>query len=152
MNKIISSCIGGLAGALALNVLHQAVKHFARDAPRVDLIGEEALSKGLDKIGIEPPGGNDLFMATMAADLLSNAAYYSLIGLGKQKKLLLAGAASGLAAGIGALELTKPLALNDAPVTRTPQTKIMTVAWYTAGGLIAAAVMLSLRRNKVDKL
>lgn len=145
--KIISSLIGGLAGAAALNILHQTVKQFAHDAPRVDLVGEEALSKGLEKLGFEPPAGDALFTATMAADLISNAAYYSLIGFGKKKNLLLAGAASGLAAGIGAVELTKPLGLSDAPVTRTTQTKVMTVAWYTIGGLVAGTVMYALRKR-----
>ncbi|UOE50966.1 hypothetical protein MTO98_07735 [Mucilaginibacter sp. SMC90] len=145
--KMISSLIGGLAGAAALNILHQAVKQFAHDAPRVDFVGEEALSKGLEKIGVEPPTGNALFSTTMAADLISNAAYYGLIGFGKKKNLLLAGAASGLAAGIGAVKLTKPLGLSDAPVTRTIPTKLMTVAWYTIGGLVAGSVMYALRKK-----
>lgn len=80
--------------------------------------------------------------------MLSNAAYYSLIGFGKKKSLLLAGAASGLAAGIGAIELTKPMGLSDAPVTRTISTKIMTVAWYTVGGIVAGIVIKSLRNKR----
>ena len=108
MKKALSSLIGDIAGAVALNILHQAVKQFDHDAPRVDLVGEEALTKGLKKIGIEPPAGNKLFTSTMAADLISNAAYYSLIGAGKKKHLPYIGAMTGLAAGVGALTLTKP--------------------------------------------
>jgi hypothetical protein len=147
MKKLISSVIGGIAGAGALNIIHQTVKQFYHDAPRVDLIGEEALSKGMKKMGLEPPKGNILFTATLAADLLSNAAYYSLIGKANKKHLLITGAATGLAAGIGALTLTKSLGLNDAPVTRTVPTKLLTVAWYTIGGLIAGAVILNLRKK-----
>ncbi len=46
----------------------------------------------------------------------------------------------GLAAGAGALVLPKPLGLGEAPKSRRPATRIMTVAWYLIGGLAAAAV------------
>ncbi|MBE9586671.1 hypothetical protein IM792_19635 [Mucilaginibacter sp. JRF] len=147
MKKLTSSIIGGIAGALALNILHQAVEEFVHEAPRVDLVGEEALSKGLETAGIEPPTGDQLFAATMAADLLSNAAYYSLIGFGKKKQLPWIGTISGLAAGVGALTLTKPMGLSDAPVTRTTATKVMTVAWYTFGGIVAGTVINKLRKS-----
>jgi len=143
---MIKNIIGGLAGAVALNILHQAVKQFDHEAPRVDLVGEEALTKGMEKIGLEPPAGNKLFAATLAADLVSNAAYYSLIGLGNKKQLHCIGAAVGLAAGIGALILTKPMGLSDAPVTRTDKTKLLTVAWYTFGGIVAGSVIKALRK------
>lgn len=148
MKTTISSIIGGIAGAVALNFIHQAVKQFDHDAPRVDLIGEEALSKGMEKLNIEPPIGDKLFTATLVADLISNAAYFSLIGLAKRKHLIGVGAVTGLAAGVGALKLTKPMGLSDAPVTRTEKTKLLTVAWYTIGGLVAGAVILSLRNKK----
>lgn len=146
MTKLISSLVGGIAGAVALNILHQTVAQFDHSAPRVDLVGEEALSKGLEKLNVTPPTGNALFTATLAADLISNAAYYSMIGLGKRKYLLYHGAAHGLVAGIGALTLTKPMGLSDAQVTRTTETKILTVAWYTFGGIVAAAIMRKWRK------
>ncbi|GAB3922141.1 hypothetical protein [Mucilaginibacter myungsuensis] len=147
MKKLTSSIIGGIAGAVALNILHQAVKEFLHEAPRVDLVGEEALSKGMETAGIEPPTGDQLFAATMAADLLSNAVYYSLIGFGKKKQLPWIGAVSGMAAGVGALTLTKPLGLSDAPVNRKTATKIMTVAWYTFGGVVAGSIIKVLRKK-----
>jgi len=147
MKKIITSILGGLAGAAALNILHQTVKEFEHDAPRVDLIGEEAIAKGLDKVGVTPPTGDTLFTLTLTADLISNAFYYSLIGCGNKKHLPLRGAAAGLAAGIGALVLTKPMGLSDAPVTRTEKTKVMTVAWYTFGGVVAGLVIEALRKK-----
>jgi len=146
MKKLASSIIGGIAGAVALNLLHQAVKQFDHEAPRVDLVGEEAITKGLEKAGMTPPTGNTLFTVTMAADLVSNAAYYSLIGAGKKKQLPYIGAIAGLAAGIGALTLTKPMGLSDAPVTRTDKTKVLTMAWYTFGGIVAGSLMKLLRK------
>ena len=148
MRKTISAIIGGVTGAAVLNTIHQSVAQFDHDAPRVDLVGEESLSKGFEKVGLKPPTGNALFTATLAADLLSNATYYSLIGLARKKHLLAVGAVTGLAAGVGALALTKPMGLSDAPVTRTEKTKLLTVAWYTIGGLVAGAVILSLRNKK----
>lgn len=146
MSKIISSIVGGLAGAVALNILHQVVKSIDHDAPRADLVGEEALTKGMVSMGLTPPTGNALFAATLVGDVISNAIYYSAIGMGNKKYLLLRGAGIGLSAGIGALTLTEPMGLSDAPVTRTDKTKLMTVAWYTIGGLVAAAVMKAMRK------
>lgn len=146
MKKLFSSLIGGVAGALALNLVHQVYQKFDHDAPRVDLVGEEALSKSLEAVGTEPPTGNILFAATMAADIVSNAGYYSIIGMAKRKHLLYCRVVSGLAAGIGALALPGPMGLSDAPVTRTAKTKVLTVAWYTLGGIVAASVIRSMRK------
>ncbi|KAA6440327.1 hypothetical protein FEM33_06900 [Dyadobacter flavalbus] len=139
--KAINNISAGLAGAVVLNILHESAKRFFPNAPRVDLVGEEALSGILESAGIEPPKGNALYAATLAADVVSNALYYSLIGAGKKENVLLRGAGIGLAAGIGALTLTKPLGLNDAPVNRTNTTKALTVAWYLVGGLVTALVI-----------
>lgn len=143
--KIIKNIIGGLAGAIALNILHETVKRFEHDAPRVDLVGEEALNKGLEAVGSEPLEGYSLYAVTLAGDLLSNAFYYSLIGAGKRKYLILRGLGYGIAAGVGALKLTKPMGLNDAPVTRTEKTQVLTVAYYTLGGLVTALTTKALR-------
>jgi hypothetical protein len=136
--KLIINLIGGIAGSVALNILHETVKQFDHKAPRVDLVGEEGLNKSLQAVGSRPLSGNALYAAALAGDVLSNAFYYSLIGTGNKNHLLLRGAVYGIAAGVGALTLTKPLGLSDAPVTRTDQTKVMTVGYYTFGGLVAA--------------
>lgn len=144
--KAINNISAGLAGAVVLNILHESAKRFFPNAPRVDLVGEEALSDILESAGTEPPKGNALYVATLAADVVSNALYYSLIGEGKKENVLLRGAGIGLAAGIGALTLTKPLGLNDAPVNRTNTTKALTVAWYLIGGLVTALVIKGTNR------
>jgi hypothetical protein len=43
-------------------------------------------------------------------------------------------------AGVGAVVLPPLLGLGQQPGRRTPWTELMTVAWYTAGGVAAAAV------------
>jgi hypothetical protein len=143
--KWLQNLLGGLAGALALNILHETGKRVIDDAPHIDLVGEEALSKTMAFMGQKPPVGHKLFLATLGADVSSNAVYYAMVGQGKDKHLLMRGAVMGLAAGIGALKLTEPLGLNDKPVNRTTTTQVLTVAWYLAGGLVAAGVIKVLR-------
>jgi hypothetical protein len=138
--KSIKSISAGLAGALALNLLHEGAKRLYSKAPRVDLIGEEALSKSLNALGMSTPDRKNLFGLTLAGDLVSNSMYYSMVATGNSKNILWRGAGYGLAAGIGALTLTKPMGLNDAPVNKTVQTQALTVAWYLIGGLVTALV------------
>jgi len=139
--RLLNALAGGFAGAIALNLLHETVKRLDPKAPRIDLLGEEALNKTLKNFKAEPLTGNNLYLATLAGDVISNGLYYSLIGLGKERNLWLKGASLGAAAGFGAIEIPKTVGLNDEPVTKTNRTKILTVAWYLIGGLVAAAVI-----------
>jgi hypothetical protein len=68
--------------------------------------------------------------------------------MGRRKSILERGAALGLAAGLGALLLPKPLHLNEAYSNRTPRTQAMTVAYYLIGSLVAAALIKRLRKGK----
>jgi len=146
--KLIQNLIGGLAGAVALNLLHETIRHFDPNAPRIDLIGEEGLNKAIETAGGPALEGNSLYAATLAGDIVSNSLYYSAIGTAKDKHLVARGALVGIAAGIGALQLTKPMGLEDTPVTRTPKTKWMTVGYYLVGGLVAAFVIKGLRKSQ----
>ena len=141
MKPEIRSLAGGLAGAIVLNIIHETAKRFSHKAPRIDKVGEEALSKTLHAVGASAPTGNALFGTTLAADIASNTMYYAMIGKGSKDNLLLRGAGYGLFAGLGAVGLTQKLGLSDKPVTKTTETKVMTVAWYLLGGLAAALVM-----------
>ncbi|TDE15360.1 hypothetical protein [Dyadobacter psychrotolerans] len=143
--KEITNLAGGLAGALALNILHETVRRFDSEAPRIDLVGEEALTDIIESTGADAPKGNTLYAATLAGDLISNALYYSAIGLGNEKDILWRGAGYGLMAGAGAVFLTKPLGLNEAPVAKTTKTKVLTATWYLFGGLVAALAIRGLK-------
>jgi len=133
--------LAGLAGAVALNVLHESLKKTDDIMPRVDLLGEEALQKLLGYFGTGISNENDLYKATLAGDLVSNAIYYSFIGAGKNKNIMANAVALGLAAGIGAVVLPKPMGLNPKPVTKTTKTKLLTIAYYLTGALVAGAIM-----------
>jgi hypothetical protein len=145
--KMLKNFAGGLAGAIALNILHETAKCYLHDAPRVDLIGEEAVTKLAEKADMDPPEGDNLYVTTLIGDVLSNAVYYSFIGYGKKSNLLLRGAGLGFAAGMGALTLTRTLGLSDAPVNRTNTTKALTVTWYVFGGLVTALTIKALRKK-----
>jgi H+/Cl- antiporter ClcA len=142
-----SAALGGLAGAAALTLLHEIIKKEDSKAPRMDLLGMMALSKLIRRAGKNPPPERKLYLYTMLGDLVSNALYYSLAGVGKRKTILQKGTALGIAAGLGALFLPKPLHLNEAYSNRTTRTQVMTVAYYLIGSLVAAALIKRLQKN-----
>jgi hypothetical protein len=137
--------VGGAAGALALTLVHEAVRRAVPDAPRMDILGERAITAGLRAAGAEPPPDPRLHDLALAGDLASNTAYYALVGLGGPSGAVARGGLLGLAAGLGAVFLPGPLGLGTGPSRRTQRTAAMTVAWYTLGGLVAGAVYRTLR-------
>jgi hypothetical protein len=130
--------MSGVAGALVLTGLHEAARRVVPHAPRMDVIGERALSRSIYGPGRRRPRGRNLFGATLAGELASNTLYYSLIGAGSPSKRLRNGLMLGLLAGIGAVLLPPRLGLGHPPGERVPITPLLTIAWYTAGGLAAA--------------
>ena len=127
--------LSGLAGAVLLTVLHETVRQLRpADAPRMDVLGIRGLRKLL---GHAPqPDHETAYGLTLLGDIVSNGLYYSLVGTGRGAWAR--GTALGVAAGVGAVVLPGPLGLGEAPSNRTPQTQLMTIAWYLAGGLAAA--------------
>lgn len=149
--KVLNALLGGLAGACAVTVLHQVIKNNDSEAPRMDLLGMESLSKLLNKAGVEQPEGKKLYYMTMGGDIISNSIYYSMAGIGDTKTVL-KGAASGLAAGLGAVFLPKPMGLNEQHSNRTRETQILAVLYYLAGGLVSSGVMKLLNGRDNTKL
>ncbi len=146
--KMINSLIGGFAGALALNVIHESARQLSSDAPQIQKIGEEAVVKLSKTAGVNSPKGNQLYATTLIGDIVSNGLYYSAIGIGSAKNRWLSALSLGLTAGTGALKLTKPLGLNDQPVNKNERTQAMTIAWYVIGALVTAAVINTLEKKK----
>jgi len=129
--------ISGLCGAVLLTALHETVRQFRpADAPRMDVLGMRGLRKLLGKADAPQPDDQTAYGLTMLGDIVSNGLYYSLVGTGRG--VWARGVVLGLAAGVGGVVLPGPLGLGEGPSNRTPQTKLMTVAWYLAGGLAAA--------------
>jgi hypothetical protein len=149
--KALYALEGGIAGATAMTLIHQTVKNSVPNAPRMDLLGMNALTKGLKVIGAKTPNERSLYAWTLAGDIISNSLYYSFAGIGQRKNALARGAALGLAAGLGAVMLPKPMGLDDRSSNKTMETKIMTVGLYIVGGLVAAGVMKLLAKKKHKK-
>src|SRR4029079_1304003 len=128
--KALYALEGGIAGATAMTLIHETVKNKVPNAPRMDLLGMNALAKGLKVIGARTPNERSLYAWTLAGDIISNSLFYSFAGIGQRKNALVRGAALGLAAGLGAVMLPKPMGLDDRPSNKTMETKIMTVGLY----------------------
>ncbi|AUD01155.1 hypothetical protein [Spirosoma pollinicola] len=148
INKTILQSLGsGLAGACALTALHETARQFISDAPRADILGMRAIKKVMEVADEEPPADDELHDWALGGDIVSNALYYSLIGLAKPKDALVTGAALGLAAGVGAVGLPGPMGLGTAPSSRTTATAAMTIGWYLLGGLVTAGAYTWLKRK-----
>jgi hypothetical protein len=146
--KAIASLGGGLAGAAAVTLIHESVKKIVPNAPRLDLLGMNAISKGLNAAGIKTPTGSKLFAIALTGDILSNSIYYSLAGAGNEKNLWLRSSLLGLVAGITAVSLPRPLGLEDKHTNKNTSTKLMTVGLSVAGALITTAVTKLLAHKK----
>jgi hypothetical protein len=137
--EALESFGSGVAGACALTLIHETVRRVVPDAPRMDVLGMRAIAKSMRAADAEPPAEDELHKLALAGDIVGNSLYYGLVGLGGREKAWLCGALLGLSAGVGAVLLPEPLGLGDDASARTPATKAMTIAWYLAGGLAAAA-------------
>lgn len=146
--KTIASLGGGLAGACAVTLIHESVRKIVPKAPRMDLLGMNAISKGLNAAGIKTPTGNKLYTMALAGDILSNAVYYALAGRGDEKNIWLKSSMLGLAAGVAAVTLPRPLGLEERHSARTVETKLMTIGLYVAGALVATAIMKLMAKKK----
>ena len=146
----VKSTIGGLAGACALTLLNQSAKKLDKDAPRMDLLGMNAAARLMKGNDIITQTAGKLFPMALAGDLVANSLYFGMADTGDKNKTLLRGTLLGLGAGIGAVALPKTLGLNDEATTRTLKTKVLTVAWYVIGGLVAAAAINLLQKHKAE--
>ena len=129
---------GGLAGAATVTVLNETLRRVTPEsAPRMEILGMRAARAAFDAAEIDVPPRRALMPMTFAAEVVSNTAYYSLVGLARPENAVAVGTVLGLAAGIGAVTLPGPLGLGKEPSSRSPQTRLLTVAWYLAGGVVA---------------
>jgi hypothetical protein len=137
-----SSTIGGLAGAVALTLLNETVKKFSPNAPRLDLLGENAVAKLMKGNSFIPQVVQQYF--PLAGDLVSNSLFYGMARGKNSSNTLVRGALLGLAAGVGAVVLPKEIGLPERHTNKTTETKLMTLGWYVVGGLVAALVINAL--------
>jgi hypothetical protein len=140
-----SSIIAGACGATAVTSIHELGRKQVYGAPRMDVVGERALTRALRAARIRPPRGERLRNATLVAELISNTLWYSLLGLGRGERPVRRGLLLGLVAGVGGVMLTPKLGLGRAPVRRAARTPWLTIVWYTLGGITAGVALRALR-------
>src|SRR5690606_34603284 len=137
----LKAVVGGLAGACALTLINEGVSRVDKNAPRLDLLGMNAVAKLVKTPPTTPDFVKKAFPISIAGDLVSNSFYYALAGAPTKQRTLIRGALLGLGAGIGAVALPKRLGLDEQPTNLTTRTQVMTVFYYVLGGLIAAATI-----------
>jgi hypothetical protein len=147
MNKTLAGLAGGLAGAITLTLLAELLRKNFSGAPRLDKLGEEALDKTVSEISGKHMTADRQYSTSMAADLISNTLYYSATAF-KPASAVLTGAILGATAGAGAVKLPGRLGLNEDNTAGSPNKKLLTVALYTIGGLIAGLVTRRLTTPK----
>ncbi len=130
----------GLAGSIIVTAIHQLLKNTRADAPRMDLLGVQSLSKITGIPFKEARQSSVVYYSTMAADVVVNGLYYALVAIAGKKKAIASGTILGAAAGAGAILLPGKFGLNVAYSNRTTQTKLMAFGLYLVGGTIAGAV------------
>ncbi len=151
MNPIGRALAGGVTGALTATLLNESVRRIMPHAPRMDVIGERALGRTMEGVGLPAPEGDRLKGMALAGDLASNSLYYSAVGLGSERRAIRNGAILGLIAGIGAATLPRPMGLGTQPGQRTPYTQFLTVAWYTIAGLAAGRAFRGIEGHAGDR-
>lgn len=133
IKKLAAGLVAGLAGAVALNIVHEVVRRNFEDVPAVNEIGEEVIDKTIKNTSINL-NSDQKYYAALAGDLVSNTFYYASTATNN------VGILSGIAAGIGTVELPKYMGLNGKPVDATPRKKLLTIAYYTFGALVTNLV------------
>ncbi|HEX8547782.1 MAG TPA: hypothetical protein VF691_12525, partial [Cytophagaceae bacterium] len=123
------SIISGVVGALVLTGLHQTIKKVYEDAPRVDLLGMQAIAKIMKE---KTPEDDKLYGLSLAGDLIFNSFNYSLVGLSKSPVQM--GAIIGFGTGLATAYLPGPLGLNDDLSSRNSSMKALSIGYYFLGG------------------
>ncbi len=128
----------GLVGATSLTLVHEGARRVLKHPPRMDVLGKRALKKAVRWSGGKPAHGRRLHRQSLVGDLVSNSLFYALVAMGRPKRPYLRGTVLGLLAGLGAVALPHRLGLGKRPARARTSTALLTVAWYTLGGLMAA--------------
>ena len=142
--RVARSIGSGALGAGVLTLVHESARRLLPGAPQVHALGMRAVARGARATGNRPPDRRGRYRWSLAGDLTANAAYYALVGLAGPGGAPLAGTLLGLAAGVGTAFLPERLGFGPQPGQRFPLTQLLTVAWYTAGGLAAGGAYRAL--------
>jgi hypothetical protein len=139
-SHLLESLASGMAGAAALTAVHEAGRKLVPDAPRMDIYARRVAARGMELAGVQPPGANAMHALTLVGDLITNGLFYALVLRGTRQGAADRSILAGALAGIGGVFLPPLLGLGRKPSNATHRTQLMTIAYYTLGGLAAATV------------
>lgn len=146
--KLLSAVAGGFAGACAVTLIHQVLKRYDPDAPRMDLMAMDAITKSFIKLGKPAPKKEIVYNYSMAGDLVANTLFFSLAPNRSIKRAITRGALLGVSAGLGAVYAPKPLGLNEKHSNKKTKTQIMSLGYYLLGGLVASVVASMIEKKR----
>jgi hypothetical protein len=149
LRTTLSTLTSGAAGAVALTAIHELARQRVPYAPRMDVLGMRALRRIAPALQHERPRSSRLRRWALAGDLIANALYYAAVPGRTTSETWGRAAALGLSAGTGALLLPSAIGLGEAPDAERRANQAMTVAWYVAGALVAAAVANRMGHGRV---
>ena len=135
----LSAMASGFAGALALTAIHESARRVVAHPPRMDTVGRRAIRKSLDFTGGRSRPRAELQRLALLGDLAANTVYYAAVARAGGAARWARALTLGTAAGIGALTRPPYMGLGRPPNSEYGSTRLMTVAWYLAGALAAAA-------------
>lgn len=139
------AALSGIVGAASLNIIHESARKLMPDAPHVHSVAMRAMQKFvLDPLDVTL-SKQELYLLTLAGDLVSNSLYYAaVVGASPEKSsqgsVWARAAGFGLAAGALTVVLPPAAGLGQQPSRNFAKTAGLTVAWYVLGALAAAAV------------
>ncbi len=133
-----SAVWAGLVGAGVLTVIHETARQVVPHAPRTDVLGSRAIAATFRSARLPVPTGWVMYALAILADVLSNGAIYAAIPMGDDRTVYRRGFVIGMMTGLTAWLLPPAIGLGHMPGRRMPHTQVMTLAWYTAGGLGSA--------------
>ena len=145
---LLESLVSGLAGAAALTAVHEAGRKVVPHAPRMDIYARRVAARGMEMAGVQPPSKNTMHAMTLIGDVLTNGLFYSLVMGMNPRKSMERGILGGLLAGIGGVFLPPIIGLGKKPSNSTHRTQLMTIAYYTLGGLAAAAIFQAASKRR----
>jgi len=153
--KLASAIEGGITGATTLSLLQEALHKIDTKSPR-PFFHKSGVVKQLKKSSGKPHKQHKLYIA-LAGELLASIGYFGMAGLGKKKNAVLTGGLLGAAAGLGIAffnEDDDAKRVNGAEIDAEDelQKKIITVALYTAGGLLAGTAIKRLDKKMLKKI
>ncbi|MGN6491264.1 MAG: hypothetical protein ACTHLE_04655 [Agriterribacter sp.] len=145
--KVLES---GLTGAATLTLLQETLDQLDPKAPNSKLLHKRGIIRHLkhatERKGMKAVKG----YVKVAAELLGILGYYGLSGLGKRKNAVLRGGVLGAIAG-AAVAFTQNNENEETPDADVWRKRIVTVALYILGGLIAGKTAEYIKKKKKKK-